>query len=253
MERLLTLVAAAMLAGMAYFALAHRDTGDAVTEPATAADATPALPQTVPPVLTEPAGEQAPVMTDTPATPVFDEDAAKACEAELSRMGAVFEVMPAIDAGDGCGAERPLKLSSVGVPLEPAVTTRCETALALAKWTREVVVPSARLHLNATVKSMATGDSYQCRDRRGEGESKISEHARANAVDIMSVSFTDHETVAVKDWTGSDGKAAEFQAAIRGGACPYFTTVLGPGSNAAHANHLHLDLIQRKNGYRICE
>ena len=42
-------------------------------------------------------------------------------------------------------------------------------------------------------------------------------------------------------------------AAIRGAACLYFTTVLGPGSNAAHDDHLHLDVKARNGGYRICE
>ncbi|MFD0463084.1 extensin family protein [Microvirga aerilata] len=44
-----------------------------------------------------------------------------------------------------------------------------------------------------------------------------------------------------------------FQAAVQKAACPIFTTVLGPGSDAAHGDHLHLDLRQRKGDYRICQ
>jgi hypothetical protein len=42
---------------------------------------------------------------------------------------------------------------------------------------------------------------------------------------------------------------------LRTTACGYFTTILGPGSNASHADHLHFDLgLHGKTGnYRICE
>ena len=55
-----------------------------------------------------------------------------------------------------------------------------------------------------------------------------------------------------------DGKVAVVSAAGAGiGAataapCLHFTTVLSPGSDAAHQNHLHLDVMERENGYRYC-
>jgi hypothetical protein len=191
---------------------------------------------------------------DLPAAPpVHDPVQAQSCEEELKALGVVFEAEAPITGENGCGAERPLKVSSVGVELKPAVTTRCEVARALATWTKDVMIPSAKLHLNATPTAIATGDSYQCRARRGGDESKPSEHGRANAVDVAAIAFSDHETVPILDRAGSAENARTFQAAIRGGACAYFTTVLGPGTNAAHADHLHLDMIQRQSGYRICE
>jgi len=30
-------------------------------------------------------------------------------------------------------------------------------------------------------------------------------------------------------------------------------TVLGPGSDGYHEEHIHLDLAERHNGYRICQ
>lgn len=189
----------------------------------------------------------------TATTPAHDEAQALSCEEELKALGVTFEVLAPISDENGCGAERPLKVSSVGIELKPAVTTRCEMARALAVWSRDVMVPSARLHLKATPTAMTTGDSYQCRSRRGGDEVKVSEHAHANALDISGITFSDHETVPIMDRPGSADDARAFQAAIRGGACAYFTTVLGPGTNGAHADHLHVDLIQRRNGYRICE
>lgn len=219
--------------------------------PAEAAQSTEPTPPAEPPLT----AEAEPVMDDasTATTPAHDKAQSLGCEEELKALGVKFEVLEPITGDDGCGAERPLKVSSVGVELKPAVTTKCEVAKALAIWTKDVMVPSAKLHLKATPNAMSTGDSYQCRARRGDGEFKVSEHAHANAVDISGFAFTDHETVAVMDRTASADAASAFQAAIRGGACAYFTTVLGPGTNAAHSDHLHFDLIERRNGYRICE
>jgi hypothetical protein len=36
-------------------------------------------------------------------------------------------------------------------------------------------------------------------------------------------------------------------------ACARFTTVLGPGSDGYHEEHIHLDLAERSHGYRICQ
>ena len=43
-----------------------------------------------------------------------------------------------------------------------------------------------------------------------------------------------------------------FQRTATAGACLHFTTVLSPGSDAAHETHLHLDVLERKGGYRYC-
>jgi len=36
-------------------------------------------------------------------------------------------------------------------------------------------------------------------------------------------------------------------------ACARFTTVLGPGSDGYHEDHIHVDLMERHSGYRICQ
>jgi hypothetical protein len=40
---------------------------------------------------------------------------------------------------------------------------------------------------------------------------------------------------------------------VRQGSCTVFRTVLGPGSDAAHGDHLHLDMRVRKRDYSICQ
>jgi hypothetical protein len=44
-----------------------------------------------------------------------------------------------------------------------------------------------------------------------------------------------------------------FLARIKAGACARFMTVLGPGADAFHEAHLHVDLEQRHHNFRICE
>ena len=36
-------------------------------------------------------------------------------------------------------------------------------------------------------------------------------------------------------------------------ACTNFTTVLGPGSDSYHENHIHVDLLERPGSYRLCQ
>jgi hypothetical protein len=177
------------------------------------------------------------------------------CEETLASMGVDFEVLDPIAEPEepACNVERPLLVSKAGINLEPAIVARCETAKALALWIDEVLIPSAVLHLGDAPVALVTGTSYQCRKRRGAGEVKVSEHARANAVDVTGVTFEEREPVEIMERPGSAAPARAFQAAARGGACAYFTTVLGPGTNSAHGDHLHLDNLRRANGYRICQ
>ena len=60
------------------------------------------------------------------------------------------------------------------------------------------------------------------------------------------------EIAAVADESNPD---RQLLTALRLTACGYFTTVLGPGANAAHATHYHLDLgvHGKSSNYRICE
>jgi hypothetical protein len=45
----------------------------------------------------------------------------------------------------------------------------------------------------------------------------------------------------------------DFRDDLRMTACAAFTTVLGPGSDGFHEDHVHIDLLQRRNGYRTCQ
>lgn len=176
------------------------------------------------------------------------------CEAALGAI-VTFEREPAIREG-ACGAPRPLTVEAAGgVTFSAPPTLRCPAATALGRWVREVVEPASTLHLKADVDAVLIGTSYACRARRsgGRGSDRLSEHAFANAVDVSGVRIADGRVVPIEPRLGSDAPERAFQAAIRGGACAYFRTVIGPTTNALHADHLHLDVAPRSGGYRLCQ
>lgn len=188
--------------------------------------------------------------------PAFDPEVARTCERNLLTLRVQFEVLDPLEEDDDpvCGHPRPLKVRSIdGVKLQPAPTMRCEVAVATALWMTNVVVPSAKLHLDAKPTVLGTTGSYQCRKRRSASTDRYSEHAFANALDIAGLSFARRDRIRIEERRNSADASRAFQAAIRGGACGYFTTVIGPMTNQAHADHLHLDLAERRGGYRLCQ
>ena len=130
---------------------------------------------------------------------------------------------------------------------------RCETALALSRWTKEMVLPAAALALpEKKVTAIANASTYICRNRNSAENGKISEHAKGNAVDISTISFDKGEPLVMKP-RGEDGTPeGAFQRTITAAACLFFRTVLSPGSDATHQDHLHLDVLERKGGYLYC-
>ena len=86
---------------------------------------------------------------------------------------------------------------------------------------------------------------------RATARQKLSEHAFGNALDIASFTLSDGTTVAVE--LRPEEKPAIFLGKVRKAACGPFKTVLGPGSNADHAEHFHFDLAPRRHGGTVCE
>jgi hypothetical protein len=210
------------------------------------------LPPERPPGLDEPARPASPPPAQAAPHPAASEDA-YACLARLDQLGVRAERPPAIENG-ACGAPRPLRLLGLpdGLEVSPPALVTCAVAEALAKWTLEAVLAEAGRQFSEAPQKILIGTSYECRGRNREAGAKLSEHAFANAVDVMGFSFRKRPAVAVTMRTGESPEAL-FQAAVRARACAYFTTVLGPGSDVAHADHLHLDMRERRAGVRICQ
>jgi hypothetical protein len=177
-----------------------------------------------------------------------------ACLERLTALGVVFTEQAPIDPDGACHVDHPLAVTALGagVSIEPEAVMNCRTAEALALWMAHVVAPAAKEHLDATPQTVVHDSTYVCRTRNNAPGGKLSEHAHANAVDVAAIAFAGREPLKIGPHDGG-GAEAGFQAAIRAGACGYFTTVLGPGSDAAHAEHFHFDLAARRGGYRLCD
>ncbi|TCL74711.1 extensin family protein [Rhizobium sp. BK251] len=179
-----------------------------------------------------------------------------ACLKDLQAMGTTFREIKRIDDGNGCGIDKPIAVSEVlpGIKLLPEGQMRCEAALSLAHWLRESVIPAASVALKdkGDIVAVNQASSYICRLRNGAEAGKISEHARGNAIDIASFTLKKGKQVAVEPRREDSTLTGAFQRAVSASACLYFTTVLDPESDAAHENHFHLDVIDRKGGYRYC-
>ena len=174
----------------------------------------------------------------------------------LKDLGADFEERPPIDDGNGCGINKPLAVRSIlpGIELKPEAIMRCKTALQLTRWMKETVIPAGQTAYGADkqIKVVNQANSYMCRNRNNAESGKISEHAHGNAIDVSGFTFSDGSTMSIGPRERDATMVGAFQRAIEATGCLYFTTVLGPGSDDAHETHLHLDVIERKAGYRYC-
>lgn len=176
------------------------------------------------------------------------------CLARLDDLGVSYRLLPPIEGEGACGTTDPiLMLALPPVSLSAPGTFTCPFAEQLARWMTEVVIPAARLHLGAVPTAFRVGTSYQCRGQNRRRDAKLSEHSYANALDLMGFEFGDDVTFDIRHDREPTSPAGRFQRAVRTGSCRFFTTVLGPGADGFHQDHLHLDLRQRKGDYRICE
>ncbi len=200
-------------------------------------------------------GEQEKAETPPPP-PLVKEDPQElqACLADLKAIGTKFETTDPINEGDGCGIENPIDVAEVlpGVDLGGA-TMRCKTALSMAHWLKDTVQPAMNIAMpGRRVVGLVPGSTYQCRLRNSASTGKISEHARGNAYDVAAFKLDNGEKIEMKPRDEDSTLEGAFQRTATAGACLHFTTVLSPGSDAAHENHLHLDILERNGGYRYC-
>lgn len=149
-----------------------------------------------------------------------------------------------------CGASHPFEVTAAlggQVGFKPAATLQCGMIPAIDRWMAEVVQPAAYRNFGAAVTDVAVLSSYACRPRNNVYGAKLSEHGRANAIDIGAFRLANGRKVTVlSGWNGAYDEQA-FLREVRRGACGIFKTVLGPGSDRNHANHFHLDLARHNH------
>jgi Extensin-like protein C-terminus len=152
------------------------------------------------------------------------------------------------------GPTRPNSVAAFGpVAVKPTATLACPIVSVLDRWLVDAVQPAAMRWFGARVVEIRQISAYSCRGMNGNSHAHISEHAFGNALDIASFTLADGRTISVKDgWKGLPEEQG-FLRDVQASACREFSTVLAPGSNVYHYNHIHVDLMRRARRPVICE
>jgi hypothetical protein len=176
------------------------------------------------------------------------------CYAELAAARVEFSPMPDRDDGTGCAyADAGLVTVDWGTvarlnPAQPLLS--CPAALALSIWRRQVVEPAARDIFGSDVVQIDLMGAYSCRNVNGAATGRRSAHARANALDFGGVRLRNGRRITVVDGWSAGGDEARFLRRVRDESCRIYGTVLSPDYNAAHRDHLHLEI--REATWTMC-
>lgn len=177
-----------------------------------------------------------------------------ACRLALTEEIAIAPSIPDIRGPGACGGEDLVRLEAIVLPdkrkvaVKPAAILRCTMASAIADWLRRDMMPLAS-SLGSTIGELDNFDSFECRGRNRVAGAMLSEHGKANAIDIRAIKLANGQSIGLTDRTLS----REVRERVLQSVCARFSTVLGPGSDWYHEDHIHLDLAQRRNDYRICQ
>ncbi|WP_243395737.1 extensin family protein [Sphingomonas oleivorans] len=190
-----------------------------------------------------PPSRRPPARPSTPAEQPDDPRKLRQCRADLSAMGVKYEILPDRRFAGGCSATGSVKLVAIGIPVTNLGALKCGVALPFSQWVREAVQQAARAWLDGYVTKMESFGTYSCRPVNGQIGNRLSEHGRANAVDISAFQLSDGRRITVKEgWSGSDPNVRAFLRAVHRSACRRFGIVLGPDANAFHRDHFHFDM-----------
>jgi len=207
-----------------------------------------------------PAGADKPAEPDRPAaeqgaaSPPPPPPPPSACRLALTDAIAIAPSVPDIKGPGACGGPDMVHLEAVilpdrtRVPLKPGGTMRCSMATAVADWIRTDMAPLAA-SLGTRLAELDNFDSFDCRGRNRVVGAKMSEHGRANALDVRGLKLANGESIALTERT----TPREWREQVLLSVCTRFTTVLGPGSDGYHEDHIHLDLAERRGNYKICQ
>lgn len=173
------------------------------------------------------------------------------CQLRLAKI-AQFQVLPMVDGPGECGAWDFVKLEAVLLPdkervtVNPPAKLNCRMAESVARFARDAVAPAVASV--GVLRGIVNYDSYSCRGRNRVKGAKISEHGKGNALDIRAFKLDNGKQISPTD-VNVDKKLRD---ALKAASCARFKTVLGPGSDGYHEEHIHLDLAVRRGGYRLC-
>ncbi|MGR3491647.1 MAG: extensin-like domain-containing protein [Shimia sp.] len=177
------------------------------------------------------------------------------CLATLPELGAVFTPAEDItrDAMRGCAVFDPVTVTEVaGIAVEPPATMTCPTAAAFARWTRDFAAPAARaLGNRGALIAVRQYGTYSCRNVNNAATGRRSQHSFGRAIDVSGFEFEDGSVIPVAPHRRGSPEQA-FQGVVRAAGCLTFSTIIGPGGDAFHDDHLHMDTAPRRSAFRYC-
>jgi hypothetical protein len=194
-----------------------------------------------------------------PQRPAWRAQAENVCIAEKRvRPSAYVELAGEMDGPGICGMTKPFKVTALqngAVAFNARATLDCPMVAELDSWLADVVQPAAQARFGQAIAQINSMGSYSCRGMNGQSGAPLSEHSFGNALDIGGFVLADGREISiVRDWTRGDEQTRAFLMDVHGGSCQHFSTVLSPGSNAFHYNHIHVDLAMHgRRGHRVCK
>lgn len=201
-----------------------------------------------------------PVIEPPPSLPKVSTPSDAGCIMRLKSLGLTFEMSTPPPGAGLCQIDDAVQLRDISfgqfrITFPDRPLLNCKFAARFAEWLSQTGAPIVLAQTKSPVAAMSTGPGYECRGRNGDSSAKTSEHGFGNAVDITAFKLADGRVFQIKDAINAGSPAYATLQGLRGSACGYFTTVLGPGSNAAHAGHFHFDLGKhgKSDTYKICE
>ncbi|RMQ39981.1 hypothetical protein ALQ04_05002 [Pseudomonas cichorii] len=164
------------------------------------------------------------------------------CDLALGSSSLRFSRQADSDPSARCPLQNTLRIQGGDVALSSSFLASCPLAVAYALFDIHTLQPAAQAVFGQRVTRIDHLGSFACRNIYNRADSRLSQHATANALDIAGFRLADGQRInLLKDWN-DDGDKGRFLRKVRDGACKNFSTVLGPEYNAAHRDHFHLDM-----------
>ena len=160
----------------------------------------------------------------------------------------LIRTQPVADSGGACPLSNVVRVRDFGpVSLNGNFLASCPLALGSALFVSQQARPLTKRFTGSELTRIEHLGSFACRNIYHRPDARRSEHATAEALDIVAFRLANGERVTVLNgWRSA--KTQPWLKAMLAASCGYYGNGLGPEYNAAHANHFHLGM----RGFGLC-
>jgi hypothetical protein len=171
------------------------------------------------------------------------------CDAALARSGLVYRAMADATGPGGCALKDVVRVTQMeDLRISSPFLATCPLALGIAYFEHQYLQPAALDIYGERVARIEHVGSYACRNVNHQQDAALSQHASANAIDLTGFVLEDGRRITLARWSDAASPDGQFLRRVHEGACHAFATALGPGYNALHETHFHVDM----GPYRMC-